>query len=308
MRSMIHRLRVPALVAAGLLLGAPALAAPPPNDTTQTQGASTGTKTQQNGTMGKDVTPVDKIVRGVTLQPHQQTAVARIKQDEEAAVTPLRDAAQSFDDTLADQVRKGTVDPNDKDLKSKIDSLADATEKWRDTETSAFDKLHGILDNRQRAEIAPRVATHAKDLAEPKPDLPRLAKTLNLTATQRREVDKVIRDESKNMPPATGSAQAKVPTKEVTDSFKKDDFKMETYMPPSDARAKTADIADKQVDMTKKIVDVLTPEQRDKLADQLSKQGSFTHDAIMMKGQMQPMQMKSNQQQNQPQQYQQKNK
>jgi Spy/CpxP family protein refolding chaperone len=283
MRSMIHRLRVPSLLAAGLLLGAPAFAAPPPNDTAQTQ-RTQDTRAQDATKNG--ATPVDKVVRGIQLQPHQQTAVARIKQDEEAAIPPLRDAVKSFDSALADQVRKGTVDPGDKDLKAKIDTLADATEKWRDTEDSAMDKLHGILDNRQRAEVAPRVATHAKDLAEPKPDLPRLAKTLNLTATQRREVDKVIRDESKDMPPATGSAQAKVPTKEVTDSFKKDDFKMETYMPPSDARSKTADIADKQVDMTKKIVDVLTPEQRDKLADELSKQGAFKHDAIMTTGQM----------------------
>ncbi len=262
MRSMIHRLRVPSLVAAGLLFGAPAFAAP-----------------------RTETTPVDKVIHGVQLLPHQQTAVARIKQDEEAAATPLRDAAKSFDEKLADEVRKGAVDPNDKDLKSKIDSLANATEKWRDTEDAAFDKLHGILDNQQRAEVAAKVATHAKDLAEPKPELPRLTKSLDLTANQRREVDKVIRDESKNMPPVTGSAQAKVPAKEMTDSFKKDSFKMATYLPPSDARSKTADMASTEVDMTKKIVDLLTPEQRDKLADELAKQGAFQHEAIMTKGQ-----------------------
>jgi len=274
----IPRLAVPSVLAA--LIGAPAFAAPPPSQpqpretpVQQPQQAPPQQQQPQQKQEGAHATAlVDKVLRDVPLSPHQQTAVARLKQDERAAYPPVDKSEKAFFEALGEQMKNGKIDRPQ--LDGKLSALADAMVKWRETENTALDKLHRYLDRSQRAVVAPRIEAMSIDRLEKPPDLGHLTKELGLSQGQRKDMAQVLRAMVVDQPAAPARSAARA--KEVVDTFKADDdIKVETFRPASEARSASLASSEQQVDFARRVIPVLTPDQRDKLAEQLKKNGAF---------------------------------
>jgi Spy/CpxP family protein refolding chaperone len=272
---IVRRLVVPSVVAVALALSAPAFAAPP---TGPQQSAEVAHAKHAKGARHERATGlVGEALREANLRAEQRTAIESIKKEDREGRATMKTARKAFDEALATQVRAGRVDGAA--LRPQEVAMADAAVRARAADDAELDKLHGILDASQRTEVADKVEArmgtgngtgHGRGGAE----LRKLTKQLGLTAAQRQEVAQMLRTEKNDDTQGKdGGSQAKEREKKVLESFKGTSFSMEQLRPASEAREATLKSANERVDITGKLVRILTPEQREKLAASIGKSG-----------------------------------
>jgi Spy/CpxP family protein refolding chaperone len=246
----ITKIVTPCLVAAAVMLGAPAFAAQPHAPAHEGM--------------------LDAALHDVELRSDQRKAVEALATDERAARAPLREAATSLRSALADEVKSNTVDAGT--LAPKVTAVADAASRARATEDGEIDKLHALLDSQQRAALADKMeASAAKSGSAKSHELRRLSKQLGLSPEQRKQIAAILKEERAEQ--GNEHTQAKAKEKGVLDAFKGQTFSMEKFRPAADARANTLRTENERIAVVKKIDGVLTPDQRAKLAGLVAKGG-----------------------------------
>jgi Spy/CpxP family protein refolding chaperone len=179
----------------------------------------------------------------------------------EEAVSKARRALR---DDLVEQLKSGKVD--DAALDDAIDDLVDAREEASPVLRKALKDLHGILDPGQRKAFVEAIGNRMKELkAGSGGMLDDLAKDLGLNDDQKHRIRVALDTRKAEMEDASTVAT------KVFDAFKKDDFDLDKIVPEKEVGDRTRKGAEGMVDVTKKLVDILTPDQRTKLADKIER-------------------------------------
>jgi Spy/CpxP family protein refolding chaperone len=242
----ISKVIFPCLVAASLTVGGFAL-------------AGQGQKHPKNEGL------IGAALHEVELRPDQRTSVEQIASEARAARAPVREAGVALRTALADQIKNDALDSAA--LAPKVALVADAASKTRAAEDVEIDKLHGILDASQRAALAGKL--EASNPKANRHELGRLSKELGLSPEQRKQIATLLKDQRAGR--TEERAQAKAKERSALEAFKREDFQMEKFRPASEARADTVREENERISVLKKIADVLTPDQRAKLAAAVAK-------------------------------------
>jgi Spy/CpxP family protein refolding chaperone len=179
-------------------------------------------------------------------------------------------AGQDLTAALADQIKSGNVDANA--LNEKVDALAKASDDAARASRKSMDDLHRLLTPQQRAAFADSMENSIKQ-AQPPPQpsgaspVDQLAKDLGLSNDQKQRIQAVFSKQQQAQPPSQQDRDAQIGAFEA---FKKDDYSADKAMPSVDVRAQTRKDADQRIAMYKDIAAILTPDQRQKLASEMT--------------------------------------
>ncbi len=187
----------------------------------------------------------------------QKDALQQVGKDVDAKVAAVDDAKRDFLKSLADEIDSGNVDAST--LHPQIQKVVDAAVAASPDLRKAFDKLHDILDPSQRQQFVDAfrqvIKNHTSDV-DPKQQLDKWAKALNLTDEQKQKIGSIL-DEDR-----VDEKVEKDRMDLVLDAFTGDTFSMDDLLPESSVGPRTERMLDKIVDVAKQVTAVLTPDQR----------------------------------------------
>jgi len=223
-------------------------------------------------------------LRTVELSPQQATAVSAIEAELAAASDPWRIQGELGQAVAAD-VRAGKIDR--KKLEPQLKVVRDAAAEEKARQAKALNTLHSTLEDVQRKALVlavrgrqERRASHAafgakgeetlKGLSErrAKRELERLSTDLELTAEQRGKTEKLLAA-NPNFG-ASSRAMLEAPAA-LLDAFDKPTFDATKLKLDQDGEQ----ALNQRLDYLSKLTQILTPEQRNKLADSLVHRGGF---------------------------------
>jgi Spy/CpxP family protein refolding chaperone len=198
--------------------------------------------------------PLDVALSQAQLRADQKTAVEALKKGLEPSRTAARAAHKDLVETLAAQIAANKVDRAA--LQPKIDAFGTAAGNERAAERASLDKLHGILDAKQRVAFADAMEARANHAGH--------------------AGGAAHGGKAKNAPDAAKVQAMKDAQKKIWEAFKQDKFAMDSVA-PNDARAKTIEHEGKMVDALKTKVASMTPEQRTAFATKMKERASKSH-------------------------------
>lgn len=269
---------------AGLLVvgsaGSAAMAAPPAATPVQPGHAQqqapstcegmTGGSSSTSDTMGSTVSGdpygpealVADALSKVCLSDDQRGAVEQLGREVKPKAEEVSTARHAFVTTLAEQVRADNFD--DSALKSKIDDLVKAREDASPVLRKALEDLHAILDTGQRAAFVDAIEGDMKQISDAlKGRLDSLATDLGLSDDQKSRIKDVLTKAQADNEVDRDRAKA------VFDAFKGDQFSIDQIAPESDVGMRTRQRDEQMVSNARQIADILTADQRSKLADKI---------------------------------------
>ncbi|HVJ89934.1 MAG TPA: Spy/CpxP family protein refolding chaperone, partial [Labilithrix sp.] len=202
----------------------------------------------------------------VDLRPDQKKAIDELKAEMEERHAPVKSAKRELMLAAADQIEKGAVDACE--LDSEIEAVAEAKAKARPGDREAFEELHSILDEDQRARFVTSLKRHWDAFQRshsPTTMAEKLARKLDLSGEQKDKVESILKglDEIRE---ATHTEKRERWAK-MLDAFKGDEFELDKIAPTGDVKTKTTKAIESHLWATDMIVSVLNEDQRGKLAD-----------------------------------------
>jgi Spy/CpxP family protein refolding chaperone len=288
MNRFIRRLAIPALalsLVAGAALGGVAYADPPQAAGNGAQHHRGNRRAHRGGGDG-DEALIEYSLHNLNLNGPERSQVEQLQQGLRPSREAVRNARKDLLSALAPEVSSGNVDAAT--LQSKVDALAAAEAGERAAEDAAVDRLHGILDTTQRAELANGIearmtareqahqqhqaqhaanATNAQNGSTPNAHAHgqrtpggRLARELSLTPAQTQQVESILQAERSSVPRPDFAAMRAQRTA-MLEAFKGQSFSASSFRtvdPAAHARAG----ASRFIETAQKITQVLTAEQR----------------------------------------------
>jgi Spy/CpxP family protein refolding chaperone len=219
--------------------------------------------------------------------PEQQAKIKQIRTDLHAKMAPARAAEKVLQQAIADGVRAGKVDHDA--LEPAIAELKKQSEGIHDAIADTLNSLHATLTKEQRAALVEKVEAHFEvwhhsnaPNADAKRDaqgghLAKLSKDLSLTPDQ---VEKIRASFAEHMQkaPQFDRAKADEHLKAFGAAFESDTFDAKTLTAGAQVHGMMAMYGShRQIRFYAAVAPVLTPEQRTKLADELTKHGNYKH-------------------------------
>jgi Spy/CpxP family protein refolding chaperone len=198
----------------------------------------------------------------VCLSDQQRVAIEQLGKEVRAKEDAVGEARHSFIKALAEQLRLDHV--NAGALKPEIDALVKARDEASPVMRKALEDLHGILDPGQRKAFVEAIESDMKALGDAsKTWFDSFASDLGLTDGQKERI-------RTDLTQAHADAEMdRDVVKAEFDAFKGDTFPIEKTSPESDVGKEMRMHAEKMVAVAKQVADILTPQQRSKLADRI---------------------------------------
>ncbi len=198
----------------------------------------------------------------VCLDDEQRKAIEELGKNVTPHEEKVQAARHALRSALLEQIQSGRIDESE--LRDEVDALVKAREEASPVLRKAIDDLHEILDSGQRDAFVDALESRMGEIREEsKGWLDELQKDLRLTDEQKGKLREAL-DERK---PALKEERERFD--KVLDAFEKDDFSVERAAPKADVGERTRRHAEGMVGMAKKLVEVLSPEQRKELASRL---------------------------------------
>lgn len=214
------------------------------------------------------------------LSPEQKPAVEKIRSDLHARMEPARAAEQNLLSTLADGLAAGMLDPAKVD--AALAQLTSAAAGVQGASTDALNQLHGVLTPPQRAALADKVEAHwsmwQKANTDENDRLTQLTADLALTSDQ---ADKIRASQAEAMKAAPRFDPQAVAAHVFAfgDAFRAQTFDAKALAAGGAATAQMVGWgAAHMAHFIESVSPVLTPEQREKLAQLLREHA--THNPI----------------------------
>jgi hypothetical protein len=197
---------------------------------------------------------------GLQLRTDQTEAIKKLCDQVEAVQGPAEQAKKDLLGALGKQIASGAVDATA--LDPEIAGVSKAAEHASPVIRSSLDKLHGILDKDQRVEfvqgfekaLTTRIARHADKRWEDE---------VGLSAEQKSRIEAITSRHTKRIDQALGRMLR------VLAAFEGDTFAIDEVLPERDAGEHAAKMAKGMIQVASEVTAVLTPEQRQKIADKL---------------------------------------
>lgn len=216
------------------------------------------------------------------VEDEKRDQVARLQGDLEACMSPAREIEQNLLITLADGIAQGAID------KSRVDGITDSLEPAvaaeKDCAASALDQLHAVLSPSERAALVDKVRANfevwremnyqERAAADGRPRrLSRLARELALTSDQ---VDQIQASLPLAMSTHDGTfdkSRAEQRLSQFSSAFLGTSFEARSI--PSYANTELGTYGAKRMILFfESVTPVLTPPQRQQLAEELREQAS----------------------------------
>ncbi len=234
------------------------------------QGPQGATGTEQGQEQQGDPTGIGSLIADGLSRVHlNQDQRGRVEDlgkrvnEREQAVT---NAHHDLRDALAEQVRAGKVDEHA--LDNDVDALVRAREEASPVLRRAFEDLHGILNPQQRGELVDAITNRLGDTRDDAGQwFDQLSRDLQLTDEQKPRVREILDGAKPTIDEDSDRARR------VIDAFKGDQFDVDEIVPVEEVGSHTRDRARGMIGIARDLVDVLTPEQRSRLADKLEQRG-----------------------------------
>jgi Spy/CpxP family protein refolding chaperone len=196
------------------------------------------------------------------LSDQQRTAIEQLGKDVKAKEDVAGEARRAYVKALAEQERTDHVDATA--LKPEIDAYVKAREDASPVTRKALEDLHKILDSGQRAAFVDALEADMKQLRDASAGwLDKLSSDLGLTDGQKERVKNDITQAKADNEADRDKVKAEF------ESFKGDDFSIEKVSPGSEVGSRARARLEKMATVAKEIADILTPEQRSRLADKI---------------------------------------
>lgn len=200
----------------------------------------------------------------VTLTQEQESVVEALG----ARVEPLQAAVDDAESTLllalADQIQRGAVDRSaiEPQVQAYVSARLALSPELRD----ALDRLHGLLDDEQRADFADALqcrihAVRRALVTGQKTD--KIALALGLDAQQKARVDEILKTEKPGL-----QAERDVLHRTI-EAFRGAELGLEALIPSSEVAGLARQRAERIVNATTSIADILNPGQRQRLAERI---------------------------------------
>jgi Spy/CpxP family protein refolding chaperone len=236
----------------------PGMPSPGPSTQPSPSGPSAqGQETDQGGI----VELVEEALSGIDLSPQQKDELQKLGADVHEHVGDVDKAKRDLLLDLAKGIESGQIDEST--LKPDEDKVDRAAEAASPDLRGAFQKLHDVLDADQRKQFVSGFRD-AIGKREPKLDtkaqVDELAKNLSLTDDQKEKISGILEEDKAANDETRGRLD------KVLDAFASDSFSIDEVLPEGSVKERADKMMHHIVDQTRKVVDVLTPEQRAKAA------------------------------------------
>ena len=270
--------------------GATSGAASPPNVTAGT--SATPEAHERRGEHGADPTnALLDATKGVQLTDAQKTKLHSLEEQLEANERDTGEAFRAQRTALAAQVRAGAIDLTK--VQADESAAGTALQAHITKEADTLNGLHAVLDPSQRKAVVAAVRGRRGERAEgrsgaehtaPSADtiakkrLDHMTRALGLDAAQQKQVASLLASEPAAQEPKGEDRGRRMDA--LLTAFEADSFDAKTAVPgpsvsPSDMiRART----DREVAFLSKLLPVLRPDQREKLAAEMEGGGKHDHD------------------------------
>ena len=218
---------------------------------------------------------MDEAMSGITLRADQKDVLQKLGADVDAKVAAVDQARRDLLQTLSNQIEAGKVDADalHNDKEKVVDAAVAASPALR----GAFEKLHDTLDPDQRKQFvaAFRDALQKRaSMVDPQAQVDEWSKILNLTGDQKTKISAILGEDT------TADDVAKARIDLVLAAFPGDTFSLDDLVPAGAVKYDTQQMVNRIIDVTSKVTNVLTPEQRQTAAkairDQLSEQPAMS--------------------------------
>jgi Spy/CpxP family protein refolding chaperone len=198
----------------------------------------------------------------VGLSDQQRDDVEKLGKEVAEHEKPVVEARHALKHALTDQLKEGKIDEHE--LRDEINRLVHAREEASPALRQAVERLHDILDEKQREQFVDALQSRMKELRDgSKGWREELAKDLHLSEEQRSRVKEVLDEAKGNLDNERKRAA------ELFDAFKGKEFNIERIVPIADVGKRTRERAEGMVHVAKELTDILKPEQREELAKRL---------------------------------------
>jgi len=210
----------------------------------------------------------------VTLTADQETIVEALGARVEPLQAVVDEAENALLLALADQIHAGHIDRAA--LEPQIAAYVSAREALAPELRDALDKLHDALDHEQRADLADALECRVHDVRRAivsgeKTD--ELAMKLGLDDKQKASVNEILQ----NLQP--GLETEREALHHAIEAFRDETFGLEKILPAADVPERARHRAEGIIDATVSISDILTPAQREQLAERLRQAAMARSDA-----------------------------
>jgi Spy/CpxP family protein refolding chaperone len=221
------------------------------------------------------------------LPEMQRTSIRGLEDQLVASRKQTMNAFEGIHADLAAQIRAGSMNPTK--IQSDEGAAVSAVQSHMSKEADILNGLHGVLDGTQRraavaavrARMSGRTEAQAgtaaqggtsggetmsdQDMANKK--LEHLTRKLDLDANQQQQVGAIIAQEQRPEGMSTMMEERQRRMDAILAGFESDSFDARTLMPPASAIGDMVQMTtNRHVDFLTKIVPILRPEQREKLA------------------------------------------
>jgi Spy/CpxP family protein refolding chaperone len=207
---------------------------------------------------------VDRALQGIDLRPEQTEALQKLGAKVDEKLEPVTEARKNLVLALADEIEAGKVDKDT--LKPEIEDVVKASETASPLLRKAFDKLHDILDAKQREEFVEHFKDELKEFKQKHPvreQLEKLAHTLALTDDQKAKIGEILeKDEG-------AGKKVHENMERVLDAFPSDSFSMDAVLPEGQVREHVEKMEGRIIEDAREVTDILTPEQRKIAAEKI---------------------------------------
>ncbi|MEI7893997.1 MAG: Spy/CpxP family protein refolding chaperone [Myxococcales bacterium] len=206
------------------------------------------------------VGPIEHALRSIVVRADQHAAVDAVRKETRAAYVAAKNARKAFLSAVASQAARGKVDR--RLLKPEIETVVGTSAALRGAEGHALDRLHAVLDTKQRVTFAQALES-AEDVG-PVDELPRLARDLRLTADQKKALLAFFHRREGEV--RANLVRAKDAAHRLSETFKAKDFQRKG----TDAAREVAERSiGRLMATTHALLQVLSPGQRAALAARL---------------------------------------
>ena len=200
----------------------------------------------------------------VTLRPEQEADVEKLSTEIEPLQAHVDVAENALLSALADQVETGKID--EEALYPLVSSYVAARQEVSPTIRRIIDDLHAIFDPGQRADFSDALECELHDVRRAiltGEHLDDFAKKLNLDGDQVARLEDGITSSRPVL-----EAQRNL-LHRVTEAFRGEDYSTDELLPHKDVAARARKRAERMIDMTASLLDVLDPAQRAPFAERL---------------------------------------
>jgi Spy/CpxP family protein refolding chaperone len=207
---------------------------------------------------------LDQALSKVDLKPDQADQVRALTSELSDKMDALDRAKMDFWSALADAIQNGNVD--ERSLQPQEHKVIDAAVQASPVVRKDLDQLHHALDKKQRKQFVKALADEINaqtQQSKPQVKLDKMAQELNLSDEQKEKIQKIMSDYRIDEDVQLARINF------VLTAFLSKHFKMDDLVPRNAARDCTDHTLDDIIEGVQRVTDVLTPEQRAKMADMI---------------------------------------